>query len=331
VLVTGTDLVSDAALQHISERGFTVRHVRQDRFSDDELYAALEGVSGYLIGGDERVSATHFEGAAGLEAVAWVGTDFKGRVPGWRRAFELGIAFVSTPGANAVAVAEFTVLLMLSMARPITERIALRRAPDDRPGIELFGRTLGIIGAGRIGARVARIAANGFEMKVIYHAPRRNEALEHAAGLEYVSFDELLHRSDVISLHRPGPDPNEPTMLGQAELDRLRDHALLINTSHPDLIDKTALAKTMSSKHIGVAFDDIGTGPEWDQLIAFGPKRFVCMPQLGYYTRQANLRSSVRAAEAVCDVLSGKVTTTVNNPDFLDVRARIGRIPALSR
>jgi D-3-phosphoglycerate dehydrogenase / 2-oxoglutarate reductase len=323
VLVTGESLVPPAALRLIRDRGYVVRRVDAEKLDAEDLHRALEGVAGYLIGGHEELLAEHVEAATGLEAVAWVGTDFEANVPGWRRAFELGVAVVNAPGANAVAVAEFTMLMILTLARPFVDQVfmpGVQPSGPPSPGRELRGGTLGLIGAGRIGARVAAIAGAGFGMRVSYHAPRRNEALEQAAQVTYRDRDELLAGSDVVSLHRRGPAPDEGPELGARELDLLRPGALLVNTVHPRLVDPDALLRVTLDKGVRSAFD--GVGPQWHGLVALGPPRFVGMPQMGFHTVDANLRASLSAAESVCDVLDGRPARWVNNPDFAQRRRR---------
>ena len=331
VLVTGTDTVPPEACTLIEDRGFKLRHIPAEDLDRDQLHRALAGVSGYLIGGNEKPLDEHFEQAGKLKVVAWVGTDFRANVPGWERAFDLGIAFVSTPGENAVSVAEFTLHLLLGIARPFAARTGTEETGNSAgagtrdsfpPGVELHGRTLGIVGAGRIGTRVARAAALGLGMQVLYAAPRRKEALEAALGIKHVKLTELLKKSDVVSLHRPGLAGGERPTLGQAELERLRTGALLVNTAHPSLIDPDALLRAIEPRDLRAAVDGIGEQPAWTQLVALGSNRFLYAPDMGYRTRDASLRAGERAARAVCDVLSGGNSPSVNNPDFRKRRAR---------
>ncbi len=329
ILVTGSGVVPPEAHQLIESRGFTIRAIADECLDASKLHDALHGVSGYLIGGDEEPTAAHFEQAVDLEAVGFVGTDFRSYVPGWSRAFELGIAFVSTPGENAVSVAEFTVLLLLALARPFGAGIvaasgSLDEAPPENVsapiGVELYGQSLGIVGAGRIGARVARIAALGFGMKVFYTSPRHNAPLEAAIGLEHVGMDTLLARSDVISLHRPGPAAGEPPTIGRPELERAKEAALVVNTGHLGLVDPVALGWAMEHKDVRAAFDGIGDNDDWKKLASYGPHRFLAVPQMGFRTRDASLRAGLRAAQAVCDVLSGADSPSVNNQDYREQR-----------
>lgn len=308
VLVTGRSLVPISVVDGIRDRGFRVRHVREDLLDADGLARALDGAHGYLIGGYEAPLAERFDAAEDLEVVGWTGTDFRPYVPGWPRAVERGVVLLTTPGANAASVAEFTLLLMLSMARPFFSRLAgpgREPGPLSEPGFELSGRKLGIIGFGRIGSQVARMARFGLGMDVAHSTPHRNWAAEAALGVRHMSKRELLRQSDVISLHRPGPAPGEPPELGKADLDELRDNAIVLNLSHPGLVDLRALNEVCRTRGVRAAFDGVGEGPYWNALTALGPERFLSVGQMGFHTHAANLRTCRQVAEELCDVLSG--------------------------
>lgn len=307
VLVTGTSLVPAGVITSIRDRGFRVRHVRDDQLDADGLAHALEGVHGYLIGGFETPLAAHFDAADDLEAVAWTGTDYRPHVPGWPRAAERGVALLAAPGANAISVAEFTLLLMLAVARPLLNRIAVPgRGPGmlPEPGFELSGRRLGVIGLGRIGTHVARMARFGLGMEVAHHTPRRNYPVEAALGVRYLAKQDLLRQSHVVSLHRPGPALGERPELGKAELNELRDGAILLNVSHPELVDHSALLQVCHTKGIRAAFDGVGQGPVWDALTALGPDRFLAVGQMGFHTHTANQRACAQVADELCGVLA---------------------------
>ncbi|MGW3644930.1 2-hydroxyacid dehydrogenase [Streptomyces sp. NPDC000878] len=334
VLVTGTSLVAFEALQQVEARGFTLRKLSQDEITNAELHTALRGVSGYVVGGYEEPEAEHFENAELLEAVAFVGSDFRGFIPGWRRAFELGIAFSCTPGANADSVAEFATLLMLTLARPFLGSVA-RPGPDglEAPetmgpaALELRGLTLGVIGPGRIGTRVAAIASAGLGMRVIYTGPRRNKEFEAAVSAHYLEKPQLLAASDVVTLHRPGPARGEPPEIGEVQLCQMREGALLINTGHPDLVDPVALHHAIERRGIRAASDGLRRTPPWQRLVSLGPERFLCLPQTGFHTTAADLRSSMRAVGAVCDVLEGRDTgSSVENPGYREARLASNRL-----
>lgn len=301
VVVTGSSLVPDSVCDLIERRGYTVRRVEQDNFTSAELHQALKGASGYLIGGYEQPLAEHFERSDRLEAVAWVGTDYKANVPGWRRAVDLGIDMINAPGANAISVAEFTVLLLLTMSRPFTNDIATPTGRADglpAPGADLNGRRLGIIGRGRIGTHVARIAEHGLGMEVVYHAPRPTPN-----DSAYRDKEELLATCDAITLHRPGPAEGEKPELSWPDFDSMREGAILINTAHHHLVDPEALLWAVETKGIRAAVDGVPTEDGWNELVARGPDQFLGVPPMAFNTNDANLRASTHTAKTVCDTL----------------------------
>ncbi|GAA3213819.1 D-glycerate dehydrogenase [Actinocorallia longicatena] len=319
--MTGAKLVPAEALDLIESRGYTVRHLAENKLTDGELDKALHDVAGYLIGGEEELTAEHLsDHAATLRAIAFVGTDFRAFVPGWQRAFDLGIPLINCPGANATSVAEYTALLLLMMARPIADQPLTADGsvpPAPAQGMELAGRTLGIVGLGRIGSRVASIAA-GFGMNVVYSG--RHEV--PGSPLRYVDQSELFRTSDVVSLHRPGLAHGEPAIVGAHELGLMRPGGILINAGHYDLVDPVALAEAISGKGVRAAFDGIGAGREWRELLRYPHDRFLALPQMGYLTSDANRRAGLMAATAVCDVLDGGTSPLVNNPGHQASAAR---------
>ncbi|MFH9583799.1 NAD(P)-dependent oxidoreductase [Streptomyces luteogriseus] len=309
ILITGTDLVPDRTVEYVASRGFTPRRVRRDDLTEGELIAALEGAAGYLIGGNETPTDKVFESSARLRAVAFVGTDFRLYVPGWRRARSLGVSVVSTPGANTRSVAEFTLLLMLTQSRAFASVAASADRPGSvrvQTGRTLAGKRLGIIGLGRIGKTVARIARHGLGMDVWYTAPRRAADAEAELGIRHSTKSRLLRCSDVVSLHRPGPAPGEQPELAAREFTLMRPGALLVNTVHPDLVDPSALLSAVADKGLRCAFDGNGSGPRWEALTALGPDRFLAVPTMAYNTTDANETASMTAARAVCDLLDGR-------------------------
>jgi D-3-phosphoglycerate dehydrogenase / 2-oxoglutarate reductase len=307
VLVTGSDLVPDQALIPLQEAGLVVRRIRVDTLSAPELHRVLKGVAGYVIGGAEKPLAEHFERADALRVVVFTGTDFRAHVPGWRRAVELGIKMESCPGTNATAVAESTIMLMLSMARPAIRASLCQAGQDPFSGsfgnIELRGRTLGLVGFGRVGSQVAMIGACGLGMEVVYHSPR-----PHRSHLDIpaapVSIEELLERSDVLSLHRPALAKHEPATLGRAEFARMRDGAVVIDTAHPSLIDPVALGWAIEAKRIRAAIEGVCRESDWSALASLGPSRFFAFPSLSYNTVEANLATAEQAVRKVRIALS---------------------------
>ncbi|MGW2650161.1 NAD(P)-dependent oxidoreductase [Streptomyces sp. NPDC001393] len=279
ILITGTNIVSDAAIAYIEGRNYTPRRIRRDDLTEDELIIALDGAAGYLIGGNEAPTDKVFEASGALRAAVFVGTDYQLYVPGWRRAGSLGVAVVSTPGANTRSVAEFTFLLMLSLSRAFASTVGspARTGTTAGPmGRTLAGQRLGVVGLGRIGREVARIALDGFGMEVRYTAPRPVPDAEAELGIRRCTKLDILRWSDVVSLHRPGPGPGEAPELSGREFQVMRPGALLVNTVHPGLVDSTAARSKRiwrcSRRSNGKHRQSAGK-PNWLGACWFGPRR----------------------------------------------------------
>ncbi|MCY4576843.1 MAG: D-glycerate dehydrogenase [Candidatus Kaiserbacteria bacterium] len=173
-----------------------------------------------------------------------------------KKAKEQGIVVTNTPGVLTETVAEHTFALILAVATRVVEADAFVRAkqftgwePELLLGVDLLGKTLGIIGAGRIGSRVAEIG-NAFGMEVVYHDMQKNKALEEKIDAEYCgSPDEVLRRSAVVSVHLPLTDTTYHCIDAQ-KLSLMRSDAILVNTSRGPVIDEKALISTLRQRKI---------------------------------------------------------------------------------
>ena len=177
---------------------------------------------------------------------------------------EAGITITNTPGVLTDTVAEYAVSLILSLAKRIPEADKFTRAgkykgwaPELLLGSDLMGKTLGIVGAGRIGSGVAKRLANGFGMKVKYYDIARSEALEADVACEYCeSLDELLQVADVVSVHVPLL-PATKHLINAERLAVMKPSAYLINTSRGPVVDEKALVKVLKAKVIRGAGLDV--------------------------------------------------------------------------
>ncbi|MEV4535898.1 2-hydroxyacid dehydrogenase [Asanoa sp. NPDC049518] len=209
-----------------------------------------------------------------------------------------GVTVGTTPGRNAVAAAEHTIALMLAALRQIPDRHAGVRAGRwrsdlyalDQVGGELAGSTVGLVGHGAIGRRVARILA-AFDARVLVHDPY--------ADVASVELGELLEQSTVVSLHAR-LTPETERIVGAAELTRLPAGAVLVNTARGGLLDYAAVADALESGHLGAAaFDVFDTEPlPADSRLRTAP-RVVLTPHLAGATRQTAQRAATQAADAV--------------------------------
>jgi D-3-phosphoglycerate dehydrogenase / 2-oxoglutarate reductase len=232
------------------------------------------------------------------------------------RSTERGVVVFNAPDANTVAAAEFTVALILAVARGVPEADrSIREGRWDRSrlvGTELRGKTLGIIGGGRIGGEVARLA-RAFGMEVVVFDPYLSPERAITLGVESGDLGRVVEDSDVISLHVP---LNEETrdLIDADAISRMRPGALIINTSRGGVVDEGALALALSDGRIGGAALDVF---ETEPLPADSPlhdaPRLVLTPHLGASTREAQRSVALEVARSIkAALVDGDITGAVN-------------------
>jgi phosphoglycerate dehydrogenase-like enzyme len=282
-----------------------------------DMTRSLEGMDAVLASLDEY-SAPVLSGpsAASLKIIArWgVGYDSVDIAAAARN----GIVVTYTPGILDDAVADYTFALLLSLARRVHEANAAMERGEWKHfwGDDVGGKTLGIIGLGRIGKAVARRAA-GFNMRVLAHTahPSADNAIE------YVPLDELLKESDFVSLHA-ALTPANRGMIGEAQLRQMKRTGYLINTARGALVDEEALVRALGEGWIaGAAVDVFATEP----LPVESPLRFVpnllLSPHQSSYARGAGERVSLMAAQGIVDLMNGKKPQNVLNPEVFASKA----------
>ena len=240
-----------------------------------------------------------------------------------KAATERGIAVTNTPGVLTEATAEIAWALMMAVARNVIKGDNFVR--DDRfegwdptlmIGHELHGKTLGIVGMGNIGSKVAEISQS-FEMDVLYYNRSRNYEVENKLGAEFVELDELLSRSDFVSLHVPLTEETEE-MIGREELEKMSEDSYLINTARGEVVDEEALIEVLKKDGIAGAGIDVyadephGANPGYYEL-----ENVVLTPHLGSASYKAREGMAVMAAENIIAVLEGKEPENIVNPVVL--------------
>lgn len=311
--VLAADGVSEKGLAPLSD---------DDRFAVDviadsgtpEFEEALASACGLIVRSATKVTAALLDRAPRLKAVgrAGVGVDNIDI----EAAGERGVAVFNAPGGNTVAAAELTVALMLAAARKVAEADrSMREGRWDRAvfkGSELRGKTLGLIGAGRIGTEVA-VRCRAFGMEAIAYDPFLPEAKAAEAGIRLTSLDEVLEAADVISCHVPLTKETRG-MVGAEALSRMRSGAFVVNASRGGVVDEAALAEGLKAGAIaGAALDVYETEP----LPADSPLRtapnLVHTPHLGASTREAQVSVTVEVAEALRTAIAdGDVSAALN-------------------
>ena len=232
-----------------------------------------------------------------------------------------GIAVCNTPGVLEDAVAEHTFALMMALAKRVVEADQFLRSgkyklwkPMLLLGTELKGKTIGIIGLGRIGAGVAERARRGMGVNVLYHDIKRNKDFEKEYQAKYVSLSELLKKSDFVSLHVPLL-PSTRHLIGKKELAMMKKTAYLINTSRGPVIDEKALVLALQKKHIaGAGLDVYENEPKLTPgLIKLN--NAVLTPHTASATVEARTAMSELAAQNIIDVLQGRKAKFTVNPE----------------
>lgn len=234
-------------------------------------------------------------------------------------ATKAGIAVMNTPGANAVAVAEHTLALMLALARSICRADSTTRTgkweKKSLQGTELRGKTLGIVGLGRIGMEVARRAIS-FDMKIIAHDPFVAAKMAAERGIRLVDLEELYASSDYLSLH-VGLTPQTTGMINEKSLARMKRGVRIINCARGELIDEAALAAALTSKHVGGAALDVFTEepPKNSPLLAL--ENVIATPHIAGSTNEAQDAVGVQIASQVREYLKlGVIQNAVNMPSI---------------
>ena len=246
-------------------------------------------------------------------------------------ATERGIYVTNTPGILTDTTADCAFALLMASARRIPEADRHVRArkwvhawgPSMFIGSDVHGKTLGIVGLGRIGTAVAR-RAKGFDMRVIYHDVFRREELEGTLGITYKPLDEVIAESDFLSLHVPLTKETHH-MIGGEQLSSMKETAFLINTSRGPVVDEGALYEALRDGVIaGVGLDVFEEEPIDPGSPLLGLDNVVLTPHIASASVETRTRMAVTAATNLVSVLQGKEPPNLVNPEVRDIRSLKG-------
>ena len=327
----------------ISERGFAL--LREAGWevvtpAAGALAGELATADGLVVRSATKVTAELLEQAPKLRVVgrAGVGVDNIDVEAATHR----GILVMNTPGGNAVSVAEHTFALMLAMARSVPQSNASIHAgrweKSGAAGTELRGKTLGLVGLGRVGTEVAR-RARGLEMKVLAHDPYVTPAAAREVEVELVTLDELLKRADVISLHTSLSAATEK-MFGAAAFAKMKRGARLVNCARGELIDEAALAEALKSGQLAAAAVDTFAEEPPKNSPLIGLANLIATPHIAGSTAEAQEEVGTAVAQQVRDYLAdGLIRNAVNMPalspeqyrrlrPYIDLGERLGALIA---
>ena len=309
------DKMSNKAVEVFKARGVDVDVITG--LSKDELIDIIPEYDGLAVRSSTRPDAEIIGAAKNLKVIgrAGIGTDNIDKAAATSR----GVVVMNTPFGNAITTAEHAIAMLFAAARQIpkaSERTQAGEWPkSDYKGMELFGKTLGIIGCGNIGALVAE-RAQGLKMKVIGYDPYLTEERAVELGIEKVELDELFQRADAITLHTPLVDSTR-NIVNRERLGMTKPGVILVNCARGGLVDEDALKDALEAGHVRAAALDVFAVEPAKEHDLFGTKNFIATPHLGASTNEAQENVAVQVAEQMADyLLTGAVSNALNTPSI---------------
>ena len=310
-----SDKMDPNAAKILEERGCQVDVITGE--TPEQLIARIGDYDGLAIRSSTKVTKAVLDAAPNLKVIgrAGIGVD-NVDIPA---ASAQGVVVMNTPFGNSITTAEHAIAMIFALARQIPEANAQTQAgkwpKNDFMGVEVTGKTLGLIGAGNIGSIVASRAI-GLRMKVVAFDPFLSPERAVELGIEKVELDDLLKRADFITLHTPLTDQTR-NILSKENLARCKKGVRIVNCARGGLIDEVALKEALDSGHVaGAALDVFQTEPAKDSPL-FGTPNFICTPHLGASTNEAQVNVALQVAEQIADFLvNGGVTNALNMPSL---------------
>ncbi len=316
--VVVTRKIPGPAIDLLQQQGFEVVVNQEERvLGPDELKSFVAGADAVLSLLTDKVTGEVMD-VAGKQlkivanyAVGYDNIDLSA-------ATERGVVVTNTPGGFECSVAEHAMALLLAVARKIVQADIYVRAgkyvqwePEIFMGMELSGKTIGVVGMGRIGATVAKIAKFGLGMRVVYHSHKKNDELDPRLEAEFLdNMDDLLKIADVVTLHVP-LTPETKHLISRKELSEMKKSALLINTARGAVVDEMALVEALQQNWIAGAgldvFEDETPVVSETEKILHSLPNVVLTPHIASATMEARSEMSRMAAENIIATLSGNV------------------------
>ena len=312
-----SDALSAAAVQIFKDRGIEVDFQPALGKDKEKLATVIGNYDGLAIRSATKVTAKILEWAKDLKVIgrAGIGVD-NVDIPA---ATARGIIVMNTPFGNSITTAEHAISLMLALARQIPEADASTRAgkweKNKFMGVEIFGKTLGVVGCGNIGSIVADRAI-GLRMKVVAFDPFLSQERAANLGVEKVEIDELFRRADFITLHTPLTDKTR-NIINAGAIKNMKKGVRVINCARGGLVDEGALYEALKSGQVaGAAFDAFVTEPATENPLFHMPN-VVCTQHLGAATSEAQENVALQIAEQMSDyLLRGAITNAINFPSI---------------
>ena len=330
IVASGFVQQSRRPIEILEEAGFTVERreyglagLNQD---EEEFCRIIKGADAVVVTGMDKVTRRVIAGADRLKMIAIRSSGFEGT--DLAAATEHGVVVTHNPGANKEPVADLAVGMMVAVARKIPwmdRGMREGKYNEIRPQAkDIFQKTLGIIGLGRIGKTVAR-RVKGFDMKVVYHDIVAYEDFAREHGVRKAPLEELLQEADVITLHVP-LDETTRKMIGRKEIRRMKADAILINTCRGPVVDEEALLEALKSGHLYGYGTDVYTREPPESLELVRLPNVISTPHVGGITEGGLMGLAMATVTKIVQYLKqGEVPENVLNPEVLQKAA--ARLP----
>jgi glyoxylate reductase len=326
--IFATRKIPGEALEKLSTSGHDVEISKVDRpLTEEELLEKSKGMDALITLLTDRVDGDFIDAVGPqLKIVSNYAVGFDNI--NLEEATKRGVVVTNTPSDEVnESVAEHTWALMLALSRRVVEADeAVRRGaykgwePDIFLGRDLIGKTLGIIGLGRIGGMVAR-RAKGFKMTVLYNNRSRDEEAEKELDVEYKKKDELFAISDFVSLHVPLTDETR-RLINKKTLAKMKKGAFLINTARGPIVDEHDLVEALRSGHLaGVGLDVYESEPNIDPEL-IGMENVILTPHIASATWEAREKMGEQAVSAILNTLEGKKPENLVNKEVWEKRRK---------
>ncbi|MBT4244095.1 MAG: phosphoglycerate dehydrogenase [Planktomarina temperata] len=318
-----SDKLSETAVQIFRDRGIEVDFDPSIGKDKDKLLSVIDQYDGLAIRSATKATEKIINAASNLKVIgrAGIGVDNIDRAAASKK----GVIVMNTPFGNMITTAEHAIAMMFAVARQIPEASASTHAgkweKSKFMGVELTGKTLGVIGAGNIGGIVCERAL-GLKMKVVAYDPFLSQERAEKLGVQKVELDDLLARADFITMHVPKTEQTSNILNAEA-IAKMKPGVRVINCARGGLVDEVALAEALKSGHVaGAAFDVFEVEPATDSPL-FNLPNVVCTPHLGAATTEAQENVAVQVAEQMSDyLLTGAVTNALNMPSVTAEEAK---------
>lgn len=316
----------EEALNHFDKLGLSTVYNGEDEALRHEQLANRLGQSGaraLMCALTDNVDAALMDAAPNLQIVANVAVGYNNIDVA--AATERGIIVTNTPDVLTETTADLAFALILAAARRLSEADPYMRAGaytrwqllQPHLGLDVHGKTLGIVGMGRIGAAVARRGALGFNMPVLYYGRDNHEQADREWGAQRVDLDTLLRQSDFVSLHVPLTTETEH-MIAARELQLMRPTAILINTARGPVVNEADLVRALRDGVIaGAGLDVYEDEPQMEPGLAELSRHVVLTPHIGSATTETRRRMSMTAAMNISAMLKGRRPPNPVNPEAL--------------